>query len=396
MSRAVKQPVGQKRLTNIAIVRYKTHGIRFEIACYKNKVFDWRSGSEQDLDEVLQTDQVFSNVSKGIMAKEKDLKKAFGKKKSMEEVCKEILAKGELQVSDRERALQLDSRLRDVASIIVEKCVDSITKKPFPHALVERALKDPKIRFIPDNRKSAKQQMLEIVPKLQEHKVLNIERARMRVQLTVHSKGMKQKVLEQLQAKPLADTCQVEREKEEEGEEEGAGASSSDDGGLYTYCCVLKIEPGSFRAIDSIVRGNTAKENMGRLEVLDLAVHNDSSAANGNGREAGGSAGAPGGTTSSPASLKSLGKGIQSMGLTGDQTIAVASAATAVVGRFKCNTCQVGFDDSKQHREHFKSDWHRINLKRKSQKLPILSQEECEAIALMESSAASDLDDFAF
>ena len=98
MSRAVKQPVGQKRLTNIAIVRYKTHGVRFEIACYKNKVFDWRSGSETDLDEVIQTEQIFSNVSKGVMAKEKDLKKAFGKGKSMEEICKEILQKGELQV----------------------------------------------------------------------------------------------------------------------------------------------------------------------------------------------------------------------------------------------------------------------------------------------------------
>eukprot|EP00971_Amphidinium_carterae_P098642 1950818-Amphidinium_carterae.1 len=31
------QPVGQKRLTNVAIVRLKTHGKRFEIACYRNK-----------------------------------------------------------------------------------------------------------------------------------------------------------------------------------------------------------------------------------------------------------------------------------------------------------------------------------------------------------------------
>ena len=29
---------GQKRLTNIAVVRYKKKGKRFEIACYKNKV----------------------------------------------------------------------------------------------------------------------------------------------------------------------------------------------------------------------------------------------------------------------------------------------------------------------------------------------------------------------
>lgn len=35
---------GQKRLTNIAVVRMKKHGKRFEIACYKNKVVNWRNG----------------------------------------------------------------------------------------------------------------------------------------------------------------------------------------------------------------------------------------------------------------------------------------------------------------------------------------------------------------
>jgi hypothetical protein len=35
---------GQKRLTNVAIVRFKKHGIRFEIAAYKNKVVNWRNG----------------------------------------------------------------------------------------------------------------------------------------------------------------------------------------------------------------------------------------------------------------------------------------------------------------------------------------------------------------
>lgn len=35
---------GQKRLTNIAVVRYRKQGKCFEIACYKNKVLNWRSG----------------------------------------------------------------------------------------------------------------------------------------------------------------------------------------------------------------------------------------------------------------------------------------------------------------------------------------------------------------
>lgn len=35
---------GQKRLTNIAVVRVRRHGKRFEVACYKNKVANWRAG----------------------------------------------------------------------------------------------------------------------------------------------------------------------------------------------------------------------------------------------------------------------------------------------------------------------------------------------------------------
>ncbi len=71
-----------------------------------------------------------------------------------------------MQVSDRERALQLDSRLRDVASLLVEKCVDRNTKRPFPHALVERALKDSRIRFIPDNRYALQPLLLSLSPSL--------------------------------------------------------------------------------------------------------------------------------------------------------------------------------------------------------------------------------------
>lgn len=53
--------------------------------------------SEKDIDEVLQTDSVFTNVSKGQFAKKEDLEKAFGTSDVIA-ICKEILAKGELQV----------------------------------------------------------------------------------------------------------------------------------------------------------------------------------------------------------------------------------------------------------------------------------------------------------
>lgn len=78
-------------------MRLKKAGKRFEIACYKNKVLDWRQGSEKDIDEVLQTEEVFQNVGKGQVAHTEDLVKAFGTPDRLT-ICKIILAKGALQV----------------------------------------------------------------------------------------------------------------------------------------------------------------------------------------------------------------------------------------------------------------------------------------------------------
>lgn len=41
-------PVNQKRLTNVAVVRLKAKGKKFEIACYQNRVMNWRSGVEKE------------------------------------------------------------------------------------------------------------------------------------------------------------------------------------------------------------------------------------------------------------------------------------------------------------------------------------------------------------
>ena len=36
-------PSNQIKLTNVSVVRLKKGGLRFELACYKNKVLEWRS-----------------------------------------------------------------------------------------------------------------------------------------------------------------------------------------------------------------------------------------------------------------------------------------------------------------------------------------------------------------
>lgn len=147
------------------------------------------------MDEVLQTTSVFVNVSKGQVAKKDDLTKAFGTD-DLTEICKQvsgiiyqltlktktafraifpnvfpvffslsffffflaqILAKGELQVSDKERQSQLETMFRDIATIVAEKCVNPETKRPYTVSLIERAMKD--IHYSVKANKSTKQQV---------------------------------------------------------------------------------------------------------------------------------------------------------------------------------------------------------------------------------------------
>ena len=100
-------PVNQVRLTNVAYVRLQRKGKRFEIACYRNKLISWRNKIETNLEEVLQVVSVFTNVSKGMLASSNDLQEYFGTIDQLI-VCREILDKGEMQVSEQERGALLD------------------------------------------------------------------------------------------------------------------------------------------------------------------------------------------------------------------------------------------------------------------------------------------------
>jgi len=180
-------PVNQKRLTNVAVVRMKCHGKRFEIACYQNKVLCWRAGTETDIDEVLQTQTVFSNVSKGQLAPNEEVKRAFGTEDTLE-ICKKILHKGELQVSERERQVTLDSKFHEIVQLVTEKTVNPETQRPYPLASIEQALRDA--HFAIKNHRNSKQQALEAIKLLKES--IPIQRAQMKMRIECQSKFYKQ------------------------------------------------------------------------------------------------------------------------------------------------------------------------------------------------------------
>lgn len=101
----------------------------------------------------------------------------------------QILEKGEIQVSEKERALMLESLFKDIATIVSEKCVDPGTKRPIPVASLERAMRE--MHFSVNPHRSAKQQALEVIRMLKER--IPIERAQM--QLKIQGPASASKVL---------------------------------------------------------------------------------------------------------------------------------------------------------------------------------------------------------
>jgi len=114
-------------------------------------------------------------VSKGQVAKKEDLQKVFDTDNSTD-ICKHILEKGELQISDKERSAQLDATFKDIATIVagttpkyalqtkvfdvvfvLDKCVNPETKRPYSVTMIEKAMKD--IHYSVKPNRNSKQQV---------------------------------------------------------------------------------------------------------------------------------------------------------------------------------------------------------------------------------------------
>ncbi|KAH7418418.1 SBDS protein C-terminal domain-containing protein [Cadophora sp. MPI-SDFR-AT-0126] len=301
----INQPSNQIKLTNVSLVRLKKAKKRFEIACYKNKVLEWRSGIETDLDNVLQINSVFLNVSKGQTAPSADLAKAFGAKTPVNDIILEILNKGELQVGEKERHAQLERVHNEVVGIVASKLVDPKTKRVYTTGMIEKALEmlssqgsqaqnvgsgtgtpatgedgeaKPKVKEHVWTgviaTKSAKSQALEAMKALIAHQPIPVARARMRLRITCPTTVLKQAA--KGAPKPADD---------EEGEEKTKGTIKDR---ILSFIEQVEtqdvvgsewevtgfVEPGAFKGLGDFI-GNETK-GQGRVEVLDMAVtHED-------------------------------------------------------------------------------------------------------------------------
>lgn len=265
MSRQITQPVNQVRLTNVAVVRMNYHGKRFEVACYRNKILNYRQRIETDLSEVLQTDRVFINVSKGLIASTKDLQTAF-QTTDQEEVCRIILDKGQIQVSDMERSATLESTAKEIANYISTKCVHPVSNRPYTTNQIRDAMKKAEISVQPTSARSVKQQFLDCVKVLQKKKVLEICRAKMELAFVLPRPNRQR--LQAVEFLLKRDANAIVGEGSDTGAGAGAGMDSNTAGMFNDDRIHFLIDPSQYRVVDAIAKS----ENGAKLEILRQTV----------------------------------------------------------------------------------------------------------------------------
>ena len=194
----------------------------------------------------MQIDEIFTNVSKGNIAKQKDLE-LFKPISDKKQIIMEILNKGELQVSEMERDDAHDRLKKGVASIICEKCFDTSNMSEFSQQVILKAFTDLKLNIKPNQ--PAKKQALKIMVDLE--KALPIERMKIRMKFTV---GQDQLEQAKNMIKEVIDAKEYELEQQTEKEM------------LITY------EPLWFREFDNILQELKSADPSCSIEILDNNV----------------------------------------------------------------------------------------------------------------------------
>mmetsp|Transcript_13672 Transcript_13672/g.32057 ORF Transcript_13672/g.32057 Transcript_13672/m.32057 type:complete len:424 (-) Transcript_13672:586-1857(-) len=401
----INTPINHVQLTNVAVVRMNKGGKRFEIACYRNKVVDYRQGLEQDLSEVLQTDRVFTNVSKGEFAKAKDMYKVFGTKDE-DEISKLILSKGQLQVSDKERSQQLEKISAQIAEWISKNCVQPATDRPYTISQIRHAMQKANVSVHPT--KPLKRQNLDCVKLLQ--KVIPIQRSKMELLLLVPSEYKNQienvlgennvsfskieNIVQNLKYQILVDPSlyrilnnamqtmpgarieivnQVVTKKGDVDLEVEVGHQTNNiipikceeiDSHTYQLISTVRTLGDDDSGVDKPSRQKTQKRSKKKNRKMQRKAADS------------------GLDIKTPDSFASrqenLGQAESPSQLPHDteNTICVDRKTSSQSSGKSCNTCGGSFDTTSAFRAHFKSDWHRFNQKLKMKGCTPVSEKE--------------------
>ena len=145
------------------IARLKTLGHNFEVLVDCNNAIALRENKNVNMKDVLAAVKIFSDAKKGLEASENAMKQIF-KTADAEEVAKQIIKKGNIQLTSEYRNSLRENKRKQIINLIHRNGVDPTTHAPHPVNRIENALEE--VNFHVDEYTSVEEQLRDALKKL--------------------------------------------------------------------------------------------------------------------------------------------------------------------------------------------------------------------------------------
>ncbi len=135
-------------LDDAVIARLKKGEEHFEILVDPYAAADLIDGNEIEINQCLAIDSIFKDSKKGTHASEESLKKNFNTE-NIEEIAKQIILKGDIQLTTEQRHKMKETKKNRIVEKIVKNAMDPKTKTPHPRQRIELAMEEAGVNIDP-------------------------------------------------------------------------------------------------------------------------------------------------------------------------------------------------------------------------------------------------------
>jgi len=173
-------------LDEAVIARLRKGEDHFEILVDPHSAEKLIDGKEVDILSALAIDAIFKDSKKGTHAPQESIQKYFGTD-NVEAVAKEIILKGEIQLTTDQRHEMQERKRKRIVDIIVKNAMDPKTKTPHPRQRIELAIEEAGVHI--DPFKPVDQQVKIIVEALRPIIPISMEQIRVSIKIPPHYIG---------------------------------------------------------------------------------------------------------------------------------------------------------------------------------------------------------------
>jgi len=163
------------------IARIEKSGEKFEVLVKPEAVQKIRDGKGVDLLKELAIDEIFKDAHKGSKASEEKMVEFFGTAEPLA-VAKQIIQRGEIQLTTEQRRQMLEVKRKQVVQYIAANAINPQTGAPHPPQRIENAMEEAKVHV--DPFKPVEEQVKDVLDALRPLLPIRFEKVRIAVKLS--------------------------------------------------------------------------------------------------------------------------------------------------------------------------------------------------------------------